>query len=149
MKIIIAFLTQSTSPVNLTSFYILWMNSLSNIVYDIQTISTQSNKQCHNCLGWFTTQKLFKHHIRHCRRTNCEEMLNDMVISAAKPLLSNFTPGVETNVFQQSNLTQSYEDEYKDIQQIEDFVASTFDSDSWVNNNEELKEDMDDNISLV
>jgi hypothetical protein len=59
-------------------------------------------------------------------------------ISAANPFLSNFTPGVETNVFQQSNLTQWYKDEYEDIQQIEDFVASTFDSDSWVNNNEEL-----------
>jgi hypothetical protein len=32
---------------------------------------------------------------------------------------------------------------------IEDFVASTFDSDSWVNNNEELKEDMDNNTSLI
>ncbi len=55
--------------------------------------------------------------------------------------MSNFTPGVEISVFQQSNLTQLYKDEYEDIQQIEDFVASTFDSDSWVNNNEELKED--------
>ncbi len=55
--------------------------------------------------------------------------------------MSNFTPGVETNVCQQSNLTQLYEDEYEDIQQREDFVASTFDSDSWVNNDEELKED--------
>ncbi len=52
-------------------------------------------------------------------------------------------------MFQQSNLTQSYENEYEDIQQMDDFVASTFDSDSWVNNNEELKEDMDDNTSLV
>jgi hypothetical protein len=52
-------------------------------------------------------------------------------------------------VFQQSNLTQSYKDEYEYIQQKEDFVASTFDSDSWVNNNEELKEDMDDNTSLI
>jgi hypothetical protein len=52
-------------------------------------------------------------------------------------------------VFQQSNLTQSYEDEYEDTQQIENFFASTVDSDSWVNNNEELKEDMDDNTSLV
>ncbi len=125
------------------------MNSLSNIVYDIQTMSTQSSKQCPNCKCWFTTQKSFKHYIRHCRRTNCEEMFNDVGISAANPLLSNFTPLVEKNVFQQSNLTQSYEDEYEDIQQIEDFVASTFDSDSWVNNKEELKEDMDDNTSLV
>ncbi len=113
------------------------MNSLSNIVYDIQTMSTQSNKQCPNCKRCFTTQKSFKHHIRHCRRTNREETLNDISIPAAYPLLSNFTPGVETNVFQQSNLTQSYKDEYEDIQQIEDCVASTFDSDSWVNNNEE------------
>ncbi len=52
-------------------------------------------------------------------------------------------------MFQQSNLTQSYKDEYEYIQQKEDFVASTFDSDSWVNNNEELKEDMDDNTSLI
>jgi hypothetical protein len=47
-------------------------------------------------------------------------------------------------VFQQSNLTQLYKDEYDNIQQIEDFVDSIFDSDSWVNNDEELKEDMDD-----
>jgi hypothetical protein len=125
------------------------MNSLSNIVYGIQTISIQSSKQCPNCKRWFTTQKSFKHHIRHCRRTNCEETLTDLGITAAKSLLSNFTPGVETNVFQQSNLTQSYKDEYDDFQQIEGFVDSTFDSDSWVNNNEELKEDMDDNTSLV
>ncbi len=94
-------------------------------------------------------QKLFKHHIRHCRRTNCEETLNNLGIYAANPLLSNFTPGLETNVFKQSNLIQSYEDECEDIQKIDDFVDSTFDSDSWVNNNEELKEDMDDITSLV
>ncbi len=76
-------------------------------------------------------------------------MLNNLGVSAAYPLLFNFTPGVETNVFQQSNLTKLYEDEYEDIQQIDDFVASPFDSDSWVNNDEELKEDMDDNTSLV
>ncbi len=52
-------------------------------------------------------------------------------------------------MFQQSNLTQLYKDEYEDIQQIEDFDASTFGSDSWVNKDEELKEDMDDNTSLV
>ena len=102
-----------------------------------------------NCKRWFTTQKSFKHHIRHCRRTNCEQTLNNLSISAANPLLSNFPLGVETNVFQQSNLTQSYEDEYEDVQQIDDFVASTSDSDSWVYNDEELKEDMDDNTSLV
>ena len=76
-------------------------------------------------------------------------MLNDLGISVANPLLSNFTPGVETNVFQQSNLTQLYEDEYDDFQQIEGFVDSTFDSDSLVNNDEELKEAMDDNNLLV
>jgi hypothetical protein len=71
-----------------------------------------------------------------------------MNISAANPLLCNVTSGVETNVFQQSNLTQLYEDKYEDIQQIEDLDASTFDSDSWVNSNEELKEDMDDSTSF-
>ena len=76
-------------------------------------------------------------------------MLNNLGITAANPLLSDFTPGVETNVFQQSNLAQSYKDEYEDFQQIEDFVDSTFASDSWVNNDEELKEDMDDNTSSV
>ncbi len=125
------------------------MNSLSNIVHDIQTMSIQSSKQCPNCKCWFTTQKSIKHHIRHCRRTNCEEMLNDLSITAANPLLSNFTPGVETNVFQQSNLTQSYKNEYEDFQQIEGFVDPTFDSDRWVNNNVELKEDVEDNTSSV
>jgi hypothetical protein len=112
-------------------------------------MSTQSSKQCPNCKRWFSTQKSFKHHIRHCRRTNCDKTLNGLNISAANPLLSNFTPGVKTNEFQQSNLAQSYKDEYEDIQQIEDFVDSTFDSDSWVNNDEEVKEDMDDNTSSV
>ncbi len=96
-EIIIAFLSQSISLLNLTSLYNQWMNSLSNIVYGIQTMSTQSNNQCPNCKHWFPTQKSFKHHIRHYRRTNCEEKLNDLGISAANPLLSNFTPGVETN----------------------------------------------------
>jgi hypothetical protein len=103
------------------------MNSLFNIVYDIQTMSTQSSKQCPNCKRWLTAQKSFKHHIRHCGRTNCEETLYNLGISAANPLLSNFIFGVETNVFQQPNLTKSYEDEYEDIQQIDDFVDSTFD----------------------
>jgi hypothetical protein len=133
-------MSQSTSPLNLTSLYIQWMNSLSNIVYDIQIKSTQSSKQYPSSKCWFTTQKSFKHHIRHCRRTNCEETFNDLGISAANPLLSNITPGVETNVFQQSHLDQPYKGEYEDIHQIGDFVASTFDSDSWVNNHEELKE---------
>jgi hypothetical protein len=65
------------------------------------------------------------------------------------PLLSNFTPGVETTVLQQSNMDQSYEDEYEDTEQIENYVASNFDSDSWVTNYEELKEDMDDNTSFL
>jgi hypothetical protein len=98
---------------------------------------------------WFTTQKSFKHHMRHFRRTNCEETFNDIGSSAANPLLSKFTPTVETNVLQQSNLNQSFDDEYEDIEQIEDFIASTFDSDGWVNNDEELKEDMDDNTSFL
>ncbi len=106
------------------------MNSSSYIVHDIQTMSIQSSKQCPNCKRWFTTQKSFKHHTRHCRRINCEETLNDLGISAANPLLSNFTPGVRTNVIQQSKLTQSYKDEYDDLQQIEGFVDYTFDSDS-------------------
>jgi hypothetical protein len=149
MEIIVKFLSQSSSSLNLTSLYIQWMNSSSDIVHDIQTMSIQSSKQYPNCKRWFTTQKSFKHHIRHCRRTNCEETLNDLGISAANPLLSNFTPGVETNVLQQSNLTQSYKDEYDDFQQRDGFVDSTIDSDSWVNNDEELEEDMDDNNSLV
>jgi hypothetical protein len=125
------------------------MNSSSYIVHDILTMSIQSSKQCSNCKRWFTTQKSFKHHIRHCRRTNCEETLKAFGISAANLLLSNFTLGVETNVFQQFNLTQLYEDGYNDFQQIDGYVDSTFDSDSWVNNDEELKEDMDDNTSSV
>ncbi len=75
---------------------------------------TQLNKQCPNCKCWFTIQKSFKHHIRHCRRINCKEMFNDIVIFAANSLLSNITPGVVTNVFQLSNLNQSYKDEYED-----------------------------------
>jgi hypothetical protein len=113
---------------NLASLYIQWMNSSSYIVHDIQTMPIQSSKQYPNCKRWFTTQKSFKHHIRHCRRTNCEERLNNLDVSTVNPLLSNFTPEVETNVFQQSNLTQWYEHEYDDFQQIVDFVDYTFDS---------------------
>ncbi len=125
------------------------MNSSSYIVHDIQTMSIQSSKQCPNCKCRCTTHESFKHHIRHCRRTNCEHMLNDLGISAANPLMSNFTPRVQTNVFQQSNLTQSYNDEYDDFQQIDGYGDYTFYSDSWANNDEELKDDIDDNTSLV
>jgi hypothetical protein len=142
-------LSQSISSLDSTLLYIQWLNGSSFIVHDIQTMSIQSSKQCPNCKCWFTTQKSFKHHVRHYRRTKCEETLNNLGISAANPLFSNFTPGFETNVFQQSNLTRLYEDEYDDFQQIEGYVDSTFNSDSWVNNNEELKEDIDDNTSLV
>jgi hypothetical protein len=76
-------------------------------------------------------------------------MFNDIGSTTANPLLSNYTPGEETNVLQQSNLNQSYKDEYEDIEQIEDIVNSTFDSDSWVDNDEELKEDMDDNTLFL
>jgi hypothetical protein len=71
-------------------------------------------------------------------------MFNDIGSSAANPLLSNFTLGVETTKLQQSNLNQSQEDDYEDREQIEDFVVSTFDSDIWVSNDEELKKDMGD-----
>jgi hypothetical protein len=60
-----------------------------------------------------------------------------MLLILFYPIL--FLKYLETNVLQQSNLNHSYKDEYEDIEQIEDFVASTFDSDSWVNNDEELK----------
>ncbi len=76
-------------------------------------------------------------------------MFNDIGSSAANPLLSNFTSGVETTVLQQSNLNQSYKDEYEHTEQNEDFSGSSFDSDSWVNNDEELKKDMDDNTSFL
>jgi hypothetical protein len=52
-------------------------------------------------------------------------------------------------VFQQSNLTQPYDDEYDAFQQIEGYVDSNFDLDGWVNNNEELKDDMDNNTTSV
>ncbi len=107
------------------------------------------SKQYPNCKRWFTTQKSFKHHIRHCRKTNCEHSLNDFGISVANPLLSNFTPAVQSNVFQQCNLTQLYDDDYCAFQQIEGSADSNVDSDSWVNNDEESKNDMDDNTSSV
>jgi hypothetical protein len=66
--------------------------------------------------------------------------------TAANPLLSNFTSGVLMTVFQQSNLNQSDKDEYE---KKDDYFASNFDSDSWENNDEELKEDMDDNTSCL
>ncbi len=125
------------------------MNSSPYIVQYIETMSMHSSKQCPNCKHWFTTQKLFKHHIRHCRKTKCEHTLNNVGISAANPLLSNFTLAVQSNVFQQSNLTQSFDDDYFAFQQIESSADSNYDSDSWVNNNEDSKDDMDDKTSLV
>jgi hypothetical protein len=46
-------------------------------------------------------------------------------------------------------MNQSYKDKYDNTEQIEDYVTSPFDSDSWVNNDEEFKEDMDDNTSFL
>jgi hypothetical protein len=111
-------------------------------------MSTQSNKQCPNCKRWFTRQKSFKYHSRHCRRANFVKMYNDICSTAANPLLSIVTPEVLTNVFQQSYLNQSDKDDYIKTEQKDDYFASNFDSDSWENNDKELKKDMDDNPSF-
>ncbi len=75
-------------------------------------------------------------------------MFNDIGSTAATPLLSIVTPEVLTSVFQQLNLNQSDEDDYKETEQNDDYLASNFDSDSWENDDEELKEDIDDNPSF-
>jgi hypothetical protein len=75
-------------------------------------------------------------------------MFNDIGSTAANPLLLNFTLEVLTTVFQQSNLNQSDKDEYEETEQKDNYFASNFDSDSWENNDEELKEDIDDNTSF-
>ncbi len=76
-------------------------------------------------------------------------MFNDIGWTAANCLLSIVTPELLTTVFQQSNLNQSEEDDYKEIEQKDDYFASNFDSDSWENNDEELKEDMVENLCLL
>ncbi len=72
-------------------------------------------------------------------------MFNDIGSTAANFLLLIVTPEVLTTVFQQSYLNQSDKDDYKEAEQKDDYFASNFDSVSWENNDEELKEDMDDN----
>ncbi len=74
-------------------------------------------------------------------------MFND-IGSIAAPLLSIVTSDVLTTVFQQSYLNQSDKDDYKKIEQKDDYFTVNFDSDSWENNYEELKEGMDDNSSF-
>jgi hypothetical protein len=125
------------------------MNSSSYIVHYFQVMFMKSSKQCSNCKRWFTTQKSFKHDIWHCWKSNCDETINDKCISAPNPLLSNFTPQVESKVFNQLNKTQSYEYEYDDYDQMDGDLDSNFYSQSLAKNNEELKEDMDDNTSLA
>jgi hypothetical protein len=44
-------------------------------------------------------------------------MFNDIGSTTDNPFLSNFTPGVETTVLQQSNLNQSDENEYEETEQ--------------------------------
>jgi hypothetical protein len=75
-------------------------------------------------------------------------MFNDIGSTAANPLLSILTPEVLTAVFQQSCLNQSDKDDYKETEQKDDYFTSNFDSDSWENNDEELKEEMNDNPSF-
>ena len=45
--------------------------------------------QCPNCQCWFTQQKSFKHHIRHCRRSNDAQTFYNVENTVAIPLLSN------------------------------------------------------------
>jgi hypothetical protein len=45
-------------------------------------------------------------------------------------------------------LNQSDKDDYKKTGQKYDYFAYNFDSDSWENNDEKLKEDMDGNPSF-
>ncbi len=109
---------------------------------------TQLNKQYPHCQCWFTRQKSFKHNIRHCRRANHVEMFNDIGSTADNPLLSIVTPEVLPTVFNQSYLNQSDKNDYEKTEQKDDYFAPNSDSKSWENNDEELKEDMDDNPSL-
>jgi hypothetical protein len=50
-------------------------------------------------------------------------MLNDIGSTAANPGMSNFTREVLTNVFQQSNLNQSDEDELEETEQNYDLFV--------------------------
>ncbi len=68
--------------------------------------------------------------------------------STATPLLSHFTPGVEATVLQNQTSTNHSKVNMKIKNKKDDYVASYFDLDSWVNNDKELKEDMDDHISF-
>ena len=90
-------------------------------------MSTQFNKKCSNNKLCCTRQKLFKYPIRHCRRSNCVEMFDDIGSPANNPLLSDFTPELLTTVLQQSNMNQSDEDEYEEAEQKDDYFASNFD----------------------
>ena len=50
--------------------------------------TSNPTKQCPNCKCWFTQQKSFKHHIRHCRRTIAAEREYQRDDTPANPLLS-------------------------------------------------------------
>ena len=48
----------------------------------------QLQKQCTNCYAWYTNLKGFKHHIRHCRRSNDGKTSDKVEHHIVHPMLS-------------------------------------------------------------
>jgi hypothetical protein len=73
--------------------------SIDTIFYII--MSTNLNNQCPNCNHWFTKQKLFRHHIRACRRAIKPETSPGIATSSCNPLLSiaNKSSGKPSSTF--------------------------------------------------
>jgi len=60
-------------------------------------MSTEMKKQCSNCLGWYTNLKGFKHHLRHCKKSNDSGASEEMQCNISNPTMSSI--GFESNIY--------------------------------------------------
>ena len=75
--------------------------------------ATRTNKQCPNCLGWYSNMKGFKHHIRHCRRSIDAQSSEQSPRRMSNPILSMRSSSAlfRTNTSNLSNEERSFNHE--------------------------------------
>ena len=93
-------------------------------------MSTEMKKQCSNCLGWYTNLKGFKHHLRHCKKSNDSETSEEVQRNLSNPMLSigfesNTSGCLEDQSIHHADMFETSAD-YSDIGEMKDNYDDMF-----------------------
>ena len=92
-------------------------------------MSTEMKKQCSNCLGWYTNLKGFKHHLRHCKKSNDSGASDEVQRNISNPTMLSI--GFESNT-------------YGDLEDKSNHHADMFETSADYSDIGEMKDNYDD-----